>query len=147
MSNSFVFLFMSMIPGEKLLWFQTQLDSAKAAYTRKEACEIIERSATVWYFTSFNFYIVLNNCSLFFCTIKVSSMSVSVQVPAKIRLRTRTNWADERDQRSSGSSPWCQRSCHQTDHRAREGTIRRSRIRCVFDTNLLTEICLSACTL
>ncbi|XP_075889427.1 translation machinery-associated protein 16 [Nelusetta ayraudi] len=29
--------------GEKLLWFQAQLDSGKAAYTRKEACEIVER--------------------------------------------------------------------------------------------------------
>uniref|UniRef100_A0A1A8QRR0 Translation machinery-associated protein 16 n=3 Tax=Nothobranchius TaxID=28779 RepID=A0A1A8QRR0_9TELE len=29
--------------GEKLLWFQSQLDSAKTSYSRKDACEIIER--------------------------------------------------------------------------------------------------------
>ncbi|KAG8014687.1 Translation machinery-associated protein 16, partial [Nibea albiflora] len=29
--------------GEKLLWFQAQLDPEKTAYTRKDACEIIER--------------------------------------------------------------------------------------------------------
>ncbi|KAF7214336.1 translation machinery-associated protein 16 isoform X2 [Nothobranchius furzeri] len=29
--------------GEKLLWFQSQLDSAKTNYSRKDACEIIER--------------------------------------------------------------------------------------------------------
>nr|XP_046271075.1 translation machinery-associated protein 16 [Scatophagus argus] len=29
--------------GEKLLWFQEQLDPEKTAYTRKEACDIIER--------------------------------------------------------------------------------------------------------
>ncbi|XP_023813518.2 translation machinery-associated protein 16 [Oryzias latipes] len=29
--------------GEKLLWFQSQLDSTKSNYTRKDACEIIER--------------------------------------------------------------------------------------------------------
>uniref|UniRef100_A0A3P8UVI7 Translation machinery-associated protein 16 n=1 Tax=Cynoglossus semilaevis TaxID=244447 RepID=A0A3P8UVI7_CYNSE len=29
--------------GEKLLWFQGQLDPAKATYNRKDACEIIER--------------------------------------------------------------------------------------------------------
>ncbi|KAM7394443.1 hypothetical protein PAMP_021247 [Pampus punctatissimus] len=29
--------------GEKLLWFQGELDPAKTAYTRKDACEIIER--------------------------------------------------------------------------------------------------------
>uniref|UniRef100_A0A3Q3Q5H4 Translation machinery-associated protein 16 n=1 Tax=Monopterus albus TaxID=43700 RepID=A0A3Q3Q5H4_MONAL len=29
--------------GEKLLWFQGQLDPAKTVYTRKDACDIIER--------------------------------------------------------------------------------------------------------
>ncbi|KAG7486530.1 hypothetical protein JOB18_033078 [Solea senegalensis] len=29
--------------GEKLLWFQEQLDPAKATYTKKDACDIIER--------------------------------------------------------------------------------------------------------
>ncbi|XP_069023130.1 translation machinery-associated protein 16 [Embiotoca jacksoni] len=29
--------------GEKLLWFQTQLDSTKTTYTKKDACDIIER--------------------------------------------------------------------------------------------------------
>uniref|UniRef100_A0A1A7WJ89 Translation machinery-associated protein 16 n=1 Tax=Iconisemion striatum TaxID=60296 RepID=A0A1A7WJ89_9TELE len=29
--------------GEKLLWFQSQLDSTKTNYTQKDACEIIER--------------------------------------------------------------------------------------------------------
>ncbi|KAG7221912.1 hypothetical protein INR49_016938 [Caranx melampygus] len=29
--------------GEKLLWFQEQLDPEKTTYTRKEACDIIER--------------------------------------------------------------------------------------------------------
>lgn len=29
--------------GEKLLWFQSQLDPAKATYTKKDACDIIER--------------------------------------------------------------------------------------------------------
>ncbi|RVE76069.1 hypothetical protein OJAV_G00005070 [Oryzias javanicus] len=29
--------------GEKLLWFQSQLDSTKSNYTKKDACEIIER--------------------------------------------------------------------------------------------------------
>ncbi|XP_040892941.1 translation machinery-associated protein 16 [Toxotes jaculatrix] len=29
--------------GEKLLWFQEQLDPAKTSYTRKDACDIIER--------------------------------------------------------------------------------------------------------
>uniref|UniRef100_A0A3B3BAL6 Translation machinery-associated protein 16 n=1 Tax=Oryzias melastigma TaxID=30732 RepID=A0A3B3BAL6_ORYME len=29
--------------GEKLLWFQSQLDATKSSYTRKDACEIIER--------------------------------------------------------------------------------------------------------
>ncbi|XP_056227291.1 translation machinery-associated protein 16 [Seriola aureovittata] len=29
--------------GEKLLWFQGQLDPAKTAYTKKDACDIIER--------------------------------------------------------------------------------------------------------
>ncbi|XP_071360094.1 translation machinery-associated protein 16 [Trachinotus anak] len=29
--------------GEKLLWFQGQLDPAKTTYTRKDACDIIER--------------------------------------------------------------------------------------------------------
>ncbi|XP_041642346.1 translation machinery-associated protein 16 [Cheilinus undulatus] len=29
--------------GEKLLWFQGQLDPEKTAYTRKDACDIIER--------------------------------------------------------------------------------------------------------
>ncbi|CAN9510253.1 unnamed protein product [Ophioblennius macclurei] len=28
--------------GEKLLWFQSQLDSTKTTYTKKDACEIIE---------------------------------------------------------------------------------------------------------
>lgn len=30
--------------GEKLQWFQSQLDAEKTSYTRKDACEIIERS-------------------------------------------------------------------------------------------------------
>lgn len=30
--------------GEKLQWFQSQLDPEKTSYTRKDACEIIERS-------------------------------------------------------------------------------------------------------
>ncbi|XP_023147691.1 translation machinery-associated protein 16 isoform X1 [Amphiprion ocellaris] len=29
--------------GEKLLWFQSQLDPTKTTYTRKDACDIIER--------------------------------------------------------------------------------------------------------
>uniref|UniRef100_A0A3Q2ZRE5 Translation machinery-associated protein 16 n=1 Tax=Kryptolebias marmoratus TaxID=37003 RepID=A0A3Q2ZRE5_KRYMA len=29
--------------GEKLLWFQSQLDPTKTDYTRKDACDIIER--------------------------------------------------------------------------------------------------------
>ncbi|KAJ8272044.1 hypothetical protein COCON_G00109030 [Conger conger] len=29
--------------GEKLLWFQSQLDPAKEEYTKQDACEIIER--------------------------------------------------------------------------------------------------------
>ncbi|XP_029950573.1 translation machinery-associated protein 16 [Salarias fasciatus] len=29
--------------GEKLLWFQSQLDPTKTTYTKKDACEIIER--------------------------------------------------------------------------------------------------------
>ncbi|XP_034745362.1 translation machinery-associated protein 16 [Etheostoma cragini] len=29
--------------GEKLLWFQEQLDPEKTTYTRKEACDIVER--------------------------------------------------------------------------------------------------------
>ncbi|KAM4750568.1 translation machinery-associated protein 16 [Anableps anableps] len=29
--------------GEKLLWFQTQLDPNKTNYTKKDACEIVER--------------------------------------------------------------------------------------------------------
>ncbi|XP_072240970.1 translation machinery-associated protein 16 [Leuresthes tenuis] len=29
--------------GEKLLWFQSQLDPTKTNYTRKDACDIIER--------------------------------------------------------------------------------------------------------
>ncbi|CAI5680749.1 translation machinery-associated protein 16 [Oreochromis niloticus] len=29
--------------GEKLLWFQSELDPAKATYTKKDACDIIER--------------------------------------------------------------------------------------------------------
>ncbi|XP_070683877.1 translation machinery-associated protein 16 [Pempheris klunzingeri] len=29
--------------GEKLLWFQAQLDPEKTAYTKKDACDIIER--------------------------------------------------------------------------------------------------------
>ncbi|KAI3353313.1 hypothetical protein L3Q82_019851 [Scortum barcoo] len=29
--------------GEKLLWFQAQLDPEKTSYTRKDACDIIER--------------------------------------------------------------------------------------------------------
>ncbi|XP_029013619.1 translation machinery-associated protein 16 [Betta splendens] len=29
--------------GEKLLWFQAQLDSEKTVYTKKDACDIIER--------------------------------------------------------------------------------------------------------
>uniref|UniRef100_A0A7N8WRN4 Translation machinery-associated protein 16 n=1 Tax=Mastacembelus armatus TaxID=205130 RepID=A0A7N8WRN4_9TELE len=29
--------------GEKLLWFQGQLDPAKTVYTRKDACDIVER--------------------------------------------------------------------------------------------------------
>lgn len=49
-SSFFKFLFISLFLGEKLLWFQAQLDSGKATYTRKEACEIVERSATVCYF-------------------------------------------------------------------------------------------------
>ena len=32
--------------GEKLLWFQGQLDPEKTTYTRKDACEIIERWKT-----------------------------------------------------------------------------------------------------
>ncbi|XP_056136309.1 translation machinery-associated protein 16 [Lampris incognitus] len=31
------------IIGEKLLWFQGQLDPTKTAYTQKDACDIIER--------------------------------------------------------------------------------------------------------
>ncbi|CAG12306.1 unnamed protein product, partial [Tetraodon nigroviridis] len=31
------------IIGEKLQWFQSQLDPEKTSYTRKDACEIIER--------------------------------------------------------------------------------------------------------
>lgn len=38
--------FISLFPGEKLLWFQGQLDPEKTAYTRKDACDIIERSET-----------------------------------------------------------------------------------------------------
>lgn len=49
-SSLFKFLFISLFLGEKLLWFQAQLDSGKATYTRKEACEIVERSASVCYF-------------------------------------------------------------------------------------------------
>lgn len=37
------FLFLSPITGEKLLWFQSELDPAKATYTKKDACDIIER--------------------------------------------------------------------------------------------------------
>nr|XP_019956830.1 PREDICTED: translation machinery-associated protein 16 [Paralichthys olivaceus] len=29
--------------GEKLLWFQEQLDPAKTTYTRRDACDVIER--------------------------------------------------------------------------------------------------------
>ncbi|XP_070776251.1 translation machinery-associated protein 16 [Enoplosus armatus] len=29
--------------GEKLLWFQGQLDPEKTAYTRKDACDVVER--------------------------------------------------------------------------------------------------------
>lgn len=35
--------------GEKLLWFQGQLDPAKTTYTKKDACDIIER----WSFIHF----------------------------------------------------------------------------------------------
>uniref|UniRef100_A0A3Q4GLX1 Translation machinery-associated protein 16 n=1 Tax=Neolamprologus brichardi TaxID=32507 RepID=A0A3Q4GLX1_NEOBR len=31
------------VDGEKLLWFQSELDPAKATYTKKDACDIIER--------------------------------------------------------------------------------------------------------
>lgn len=51
-----------------------------------------------------------------------------VQVPPQVWFWTRTNWADEWDQRSAGSSPWCQRGCHQTDYWARASTVWRHRI-------------------
>lgn len=39
------FFFLMFWPeGEKLQWFQSQLDPEKTSYTRKDACEIIERS-------------------------------------------------------------------------------------------------------
>lgn len=41
-----LFSFISFFPGEKLLWFQGQLDPEKTAYTRKDACDIIERLET-----------------------------------------------------------------------------------------------------
>lgn len=41
-----LFSFISLFPGEKLLWFQGQLDPEKTAYTRKDACDIIERLET-----------------------------------------------------------------------------------------------------
>ncbi|CAB1415774.1 unnamed protein product [Pleuronectes platessa] len=34
---------MAIFVGEKLLWFQEQLDPAKTEYTSKDACDIIER--------------------------------------------------------------------------------------------------------
>uniref|UniRef100_H3DMU0 Translation machinery-associated protein 16 n=1 Tax=Tetraodon nigroviridis TaxID=99883 RepID=H3DMU0_TETNG len=34
---------LNIIEGEKLQWFQSQLDPEKTSYTRKDACEIIER--------------------------------------------------------------------------------------------------------
>ncbi len=33
----------SFSAGEKLLWFQSQLDPEKPEYTKHDACEIIER--------------------------------------------------------------------------------------------------------
>lgn len=43
--SNLVFLFLVFWPeGEKLQWFQSQLDPEKTSYTRKDACEIIERS-------------------------------------------------------------------------------------------------------
>lgn len=39
----FPFFLVSPITGEKLLWFQSELDPAKATYTKKDACDIIER--------------------------------------------------------------------------------------------------------
>lgn len=35
--------------GEKLQWFQSQLDPEKTSYSRKDACEIIERSEVFIY--------------------------------------------------------------------------------------------------
>lgn len=37
---------MFQITGEKLTWFQSQLDPNKTCYTKKDACEIIERYRT-----------------------------------------------------------------------------------------------------
>lgn len=36
--------------GEKLQWFQSQLDPEKTSYTRKDACDIIERSNLFIYY-------------------------------------------------------------------------------------------------
>ncbi|KAG2466827.1 TMA16 protein, partial [Polypterus senegalus] len=36
-------LFVILLQGEKLLWFQSQLHPDKSVYSKKEACEIIER--------------------------------------------------------------------------------------------------------
>lgn len=33
----------SLLTGEKLMWFQGQLDPEKSVYTKKDACDIIER--------------------------------------------------------------------------------------------------------
>lgn len=61
------------------------------------------------------------------------------QVPAEIWFWTWTDWADERDQRPAGSSPWCQRGCHQTDHWARAGAVWGHRIWWVLFINIYTH--------
>lgn len=59
--------------GEKLQWFQSQLDPEKTSYSRKDACEIIERSEV--------FYLLM--CSWFIsCVMK---HVLFVQVPPQVR--------------------------------------------------------------
>lgn len=50
---SFLFFLVCPITGEKLLWFQSELDPAKATYTKKDACDIIERFG--WAYAHFDF--------------------------------------------------------------------------------------------
>lgn len=115
------------LPGEKLLWFQGQLDPEKMVYTRKDACDIIERSKIMLILSLVSLSSARDSCKhvkKHWDTLLFSEfVHCIVQVPPKVWLWTGTDRADEWDQRSAGSSPWCQRGSHQTDHWARASAI------------------------